>query len=148
MVYTASEAIAGPGALLDYEDPTTPGTWIHVGEVKDINGPTESTDEVEVTNQDSVGGFKEFRATLQDGGTVTFDTNFVPGNTGQQNLNALKHARTIVPWRIMIADSGYATYFSGFINNLGRAYPFGGVFTRSVGIRVSGPVSEAGYLGS
>jgi predicted secreted protein len=141
MAYTGSQATAGPGFLLDYEKPSD-GSWVHVGEVKDINGPDESTDEVDVTNQDSTGGFKEFIATLQDGGNVTFDTNLVPGDTGQQALFGLKHARTIVPWRIQEGDTGYYTHFKGFVNKLGRAFPVGGVMTVSCGIRVSGPVSE------
>lgn len=137
-----SQAIAGPGFLLDYEDPDDISNWIHVGEVLDINGPSETTAEHDVTNQDSEGGFAEFIAGLQDGGTVTFDVNLVPGNVGQQAFAALKHARTIVDWRIQLADTGYYEHFRGFINNLGKTFPFNGVMRTSCGIRVSGPVTE------
>lgn len=145
-----SEAVTGPGSYLEYENPASAGTWVRVGEVKDINGPTETTDEVDVTNQDSLGGFKETRATLQDGGTVTFDCNTIPGNAAQAALDTFKHAKTILSWRIRLTMTTpvHAVYFDGFINNLGRSFPISGVLTRSVGIRVSGPVTDAGYLGS
>lgn len=148
MVYTASEATAGPGFLLDFEEPLIPGTWTHVAEILDINGPDESTDEVEVTNQDSTENWKEFLATMQDGGNVTFDLNLVPGNAGQTALADLKHNRTTVNWRIRMADTGYGTYFAGFVNKLGRVFPVQGKMTRAAGIRVSGAVTEAPYLGS
>lgn len=139
MVYSGSQATPGPGFLLDYD---AGSGWIHVGEVKDINGPTESTDEVDVTNQDSTGAFKEFIATLQDGGTVTFDMHLIPDDPGQVDLIDLKHARTIVDWRIVMADTGFNKLFSGFINTFNHSFPVAGVMTGSMGIRVSGPVDQ------
>src|SRR5690242_18598641 len=99
-----SQAIVGPGFEFDYEDPDTPGTWVHVGEALDFTGPTETTETVDVTNQDSTGGFREKRPSLQDGGTVSFPMNLVPGDTGQQNLADLKHDRLIVNCRIKLLD--------------------------------------------
>jgi len=132
MVYAGSQAIVGPGFLIDYFDSGT--DWVHVGEVKSITGPTETTDETDVTNQDSTGAFKEFKATLQDGGTVTADMHLLPGDAGQADLSDLKHARTIVPWRVRIPSTPEsAIYFDGFINNLGFTFPLDAAAMRSFG---------------
>lgn len=144
-----SQAVVGPGFLLDYFDSVT-ADWIHVGEVRDIDGPGDTTDEFEVTNQDSTGGYKEFVPTLQDGGTLTADMNLIPGDAGQAALTDLKHDRTITDWRVRVpSDPVTAVYFEGFLNDLSYAFPLNGAATRSLGIRVTGPVSDpTGYLGS
>jgi predicted secreted protein len=140
----ASTAIVGPGFSLDYEDPDNPGDWIHVGQAQAISGPSESTDEIEITNQDSEGGFKEFVATLQDGGTVTFPVVGAPGDQGQDDLAALKHDRETVRWRIQFPEDEngvvYGLFFNGFVNQLGNEFPTAGFWARQTGIRVSGPV--------
>lgn len=145
----ASAAIVGPGFLIDYLDPDT-SDWIHVGEVKDIEGPGDTTDEFEVTNQDSTGAYKEFVPTLQDGGTLTAEMHLIPGDTGQQGIADLKHDRAIVPWRVRVPSTPVtAVYFEGYINNMGYSFPLAGAAMRNFGIRVTGPVSDpTGYLGS
>jgi predicted secreted protein len=134
----ASAAKAGPGFLLDvfWED-----AWAHIGEVQGITGPSETTDTEEVTNQDSEGGYKEYLATLQDGGDVTFPMNLVPDDPGQILLTTIKHARATVPWRIQLVDTGFWAHFEGLITALGRTFPMG-VMKRNVTIKVSGPVDE------
>jgi hypothetical protein len=139
-------AVVGPGFLLDYENPDTPGDWIHVGQVRDIDGPSESTEEFDITNQDSEGGFRELVATLQDGGTVSFDVVGNPDDTGQQGFVALKHARTTVNWRIQHPENAdgevWGQFFPGFVNQLGNARTLAGAWIRNCQIRVVGPVVE------
>lgn len=138
---STSQAIPGPGFLIDYESVTTPGFWHHVLEVEDITGPAETTDTIEVTNQDSDGGYKEYFATLQDGGTVTFPSHYLPGNADQEAMLVHKHNRTKLNWRIRVSTTGYAVYFSGLITNLGYSFPRGGVAGLNVTIKVTGPVT-------
>lgn len=139
---STSQAIAGPGFLIDYEDPTDSGIWKHVIEVEDITGPSETTDTIEVTNQDSDGGYKEYFSTLQDGGTVTFPSHFIPSDTDQQAMLTHKHNRDTLNWRIRLADSGYAVFFAALITNLGFAFPRGGVAGMNVTLKVTGPVTS------
>lgn len=139
-----STAVVGPGFSLDYEDPETPGSWTHVGQAQAIDGPSETTDEIEITNQDSEGGFKEFVATLQDGGTVSFPVVGNPADEGQDALATLKHDRTTVRWRIEFPEDAdgvvYGLFFRGFVNQLGNAFAVAGFWARQTGIRVTGPV--------
>ena len=137
----ASQAIPGPGFLLDYDDPDTPGLWHHVVEVEDITGPGETTDTIDITNQDSDGGYKEYAATLQDGGTVTFPSHLIPSNNEQVTMLTHKHNKTLLYWRIRIANSGYAAYFNGLITGTALAFPRGGVAGINITIKVSGPVT-------
>ena len=140
-----THAHVGPGFLLDYEDPETPASWIHVGQVRDIDGPSETTEEFDITNQDSTGGFRELVATLQDGGTVSFDVVGSGGDEGQIDLAELKHDRLTVNWRIQFPEDTdgivYVLYFAGFINQLGNSFTLAGAWMRATQIRVTGPVS-------
>ena len=138
---STSQAIPGPGFLIDYEDPLTPGSWQHVLEAEDINGPAETTDTIEVTNQDSDGGYKEYFATLQDGGEVTFQSHYLPGNAIQEAMLTLKHDREVLNWRIRITDTGFAVFFTAIITNLGYSFPRGGVAGLAVTLKVTGPVT-------
>lgn len=140
---STSIAIPGPGFLIDYEDLATPGIWHHVIEVEDITGPSETTDTIDVTNQDSDGGYKEYFATLQDGGQVTFPSHFIPSDSAQQAMLTHKHNRDKLNWRIRVTDTGYAVYFAALIINLGYAFPRAGVAGLNVTLKVTGPVTPA-----
>lgn len=138
-------AIVG-GFLLSYES-DTPGTWVHVTQIGDMNGPSEVTEEVDITNQDSDGGFKEIAPTLQDGGTITFDLIGNPADAGQVAFAAIKHARTVKAWKIVFPEDAdgvvYGIFFDGFINALGNTFPaWKDVWRRSSGIRVTGPIVQ------
>lgn len=139
---STSQAIPGPGFLIDYEDNVTPGIWHHVIEVEDITGPSETTDTIDVTNQDSDGGYKEYFATLQDGGQVTFPSHFIPADSAQQAMLTHKHNKDKLNWRIRVGTSGYAVYFAALITNLGYAFPRGGVAGLNVTLKVTGPVTS------
>lgn len=136
-------AYAGPGFLLDYEDPDVPGTFIHVLQCRDIDGPTETTDIIETTNQDSEGGFKEFLPTLQDGGTVTVEVVGNPAEATQRDVADLKHNRVRTRWRVRYpGDVEWVIVFPAIVTGWGYKYPFAGLFTRSLTLRVVGPIDE------
>lgn len=137
-----SQAIPGPGFLISFEDPDSPGTWHKVTEVGDIDGPSQTRDTVEVTNQDSDGGYKEYKTTLKDGGTVTYPMNAVPGDTAQSKLDDLYENGDLTGWHIKEGDTGFYVHFKGLVTNLSRTYPVGNVMKRNVTIKVSGRVTE------
>src|SRR6266849_2425710 len=137
----ATVAVAGPGFLLDYEDPDVPGTFIHVLQCRDIDGPTESTDFVDITNQDSTGGFKEKIPTLQDGGQVTVEVVGNPDEATQRDVADLKHNKILTRWRIRYPGTvEWVTVFSAYVRTWGFKYAYAGLFTRQLGLEVTGPV--------
>lgn len=139
---STSQAIIGPGFLVDYENPNTPGDWVHVIEVGDITGPAETTEVVDVTNQDSTGAYREKRATLQDGGTVTFPSHFIPSDNDQAAMIALKQSRTLLNWRIKMGTTDYYVFFGGIITGFNFGFLLAGVASMNVTITVSGAVSS------
>ncbi len=66
-----------------------------IGEVLSISGPSQSVDTIDVTSHDSSDSFREFIAGLRDGGEVTIEGNFIPGNTGQADLHTDMQAGTV-----------------------------------------------------
>jgi predicted secreted protein len=87
-----SDAVSGFGTFLQRGDGAGPEVFTTIAEVKDITGPGLSADIVEVTNHSSIGAFKEKLSTLLDGGEVTFDVNFLPGNATQDATDGLLSA--------------------------------------------------------
>lgn len=135
-------AYVGPGFLLDYEDPDVPNSFIHLVQARDISGPEETTDFVDVTNQDSEGGYKEKRPSLQDGGTLTAELVANPAAASQRAIAELKQSQTRTRWRIRIKDSGWTVVFAAYVSKFGYAFPYTATHTRSLELVIDGPVSE------
>lgn len=136
-------AMVGPGFLIDFEDPDVPNSFIHLVQARDINGPTETTTIVDVTNQDSPDNFTEKRPSLQDGGTVTADLVANPAASSQRAILDLKHTRTRTRWRIVELDTGWVVVFGAYVTGFGYTFPYQGApATRSLTLTVDGPVEE------
>jgi predicted secreted protein len=149
-----SEAIAGPGFLLQVGAGTADtGSFTTLAEVKDITGPAQTIDVLDVTNQDSPGGFEEIMPTIHRAGEVDFDVHFNPMNathddsTGLAYLmrNKLKRA-----WRLQLQDTGHHYWaFTGYVIGLQSKTPVAGVMTATTKIRISGqPLLKASASGS
>lgn len=69
-----SNAISGVGTTFKR---WSGSAWVAIAEVKDIKGPGIKRETIEVTNLDSIGGWKEFIPGFREGGTVSLTMNFV-----------------------------------------------------------------------
>lgn len=141
----ATTAYAGPGFLLDFEDPDVANSFIHVLQCRDIDGPSETTDIFDVTNQDSSGGFKEYVATLQDGGEVKVEIIANPADSTQRAVLDLKHNRVNTRWRVRELTTGWVVVFPAIVTGWGYKFPYAGAETRSLTLRVVGPVDEVAH---
>ena len=56
------------------------GGYTTIAAVRDIDGPSLTTDSVEVTSRDSTNRYREILAGMQDGGEVTFDIVYDPAD--------------------------------------------------------------------
>lgn len=54
--------------------------------VNSIEGPAMEREELDVTAHDSPDGFREFIPGIADGGEVTLEVRFVPGNSTHQDV--------------------------------------------------------------
>lgn len=138
-----SEAISGPGFLLqvNYRAGNS-GTFTTVAEVKDITGPSVSLDVVDVTNQDSPGGYEEIIPTIRRAGEVDFDVNFNPANAthdGATGLLYLANNKIKRGWRLLLLDEDDSYWaFDAYVVAFQTKAPVAGVLTGTTKLRVTG----------
>lgn len=131
-----SGAVAGPGWLLKHS-----GTLI--SEVIDISGPEQKAEKDDVTNQSSPGFYKEWIPTLLDGGDVSFNCNFIPGDASQGALLTAMQARTLEDFTLE-PPSPYASEvitFTAFVMDWDIKTPHSKKATLQIKLAVSGPVT-------
>lgn len=104
-------------------------------EVLSVSGPNFDKNEVDITNFDSTGGFREFIGGLKDGSEVSFETNFV--KTEYARLYASYQAGTVETWQWLGTD-GSKIDFTGFVKSMGMETPVDTQITNSFTVRVSG----------
>jgi len=136
-----SDAIFGKGTQLQYE--TAPGsdTWQTVKEVQSIGGPGTQADEVDVTNHDSVGDYREKIRGLIDGGDLTATINFQPDDASHQALISDLNAGTRRQWRLRWSQmtTVYRLRFpEGFVKSLPLENPTDAQLTANLTVTVSG----------
>lgn len=68
-----------------------PGSFTSVAEVRDVNGLAMSADSVDLTHQDSTGGWEESAPGILRSGEVTFDVNLLPGSATQGSTAGLQY---------------------------------------------------------
>jgi hypothetical protein len=139
----ASAAVAAIGTLFKIGDGGGPEVFTTVAEVKDISGPSVSTDTNEVTSMDSPSGFKEYIASLKDGGEVSFPMNFV-NSAAQDALFTDWGNRTRRNFKIVTTHATPKNItFAGFITAMGMDFAVADVAMRNVTIKITGPVTIA-----
>jgi predicted secreted protein len=136
------------GTILAYGDGETVETFTKIGQMKDISGPNMSRDTIDVTNHDSPGGYREFLASIRDGGEITFAVEYDPGDeTHDQDtgllylfgLDVRTNFQLIFP---VESDNGYWGYtFSGLVTGFSPKEPVDGSITADITIKVGGAVT-------
>lgn len=138
-----TEAISGPGFLLQLGSTAgDTGSFTTVAEVKDITGPAVSLDVIDVTNQDSPGGFEEIIPSIRRAGEVDFDVNFNPANgthDGATGLLYLANNKIKRGWRLILQDlSDSYWYFDAYVVGFQTKAPVAGVLAATTKLRVTG----------
>lgn len=109
---------AGVGTILSRGQTVPPpaagsDTFVAVGKVKVIGGPSVKKEQIEQTSLDSVGGFKEYLSGLKDPGQLTFTLNMDPANSQHTAIRAdaqLSSALSQRNWRIVWPNSEQADF--------------------------------------
>jgi predicted secreted protein len=130
-------AKASKGVLLTR---TVSATQLPVAELITISGPSCNATEIDVTNHDSVGDFKEFLMGPLDGGEITLEGNFIPSNsTGQAAIITDFENRTVRVWHIHFPAALSASFtFSGYVKSYSISAPVGAQVKFNATIKVSG----------
>jgi predicted secreted protein len=115
----ASSAKSGKGTTL-----TRAGNLI--AEITKIGGPKLSRDTIDVTNHDSVNDYKEKIAGIKDGGDVSIEGNFIPGDSnGQIGLLTDFEAGTLQTFVLTLPTAMATTWtFTAIVKNIESEAPF------------------------
>lgn len=120
------------------------GTMTKIPYVMGFTGPNTTQDFEEITNLDSTGGYKEWYATLRDGGTIPFDMVSKANDSAQlyvanANINgSLEHCR------INVALTNPASFtFHAFVAKNEYKAETAKVLKQSVELKISGKINIA-----
>jgi hypothetical protein len=134
-----SIATSGFGVKLQRGDGAVTEVFADLLEVKSISGPSMSAETIDVTHMTSPNNTREFLASLIDPGELTFDVNFLPGNTGHQTL--LEDMRDSVKsnYKLIFTDSPATTWsFTGYVTGVDVNAALDDVLSASITIKITG----------
>jgi len=130
---------AAYGAKLQYDADTTPTDLAYI---RDLGGPTFSSDTVDVTTHDSPNGLREFIVSLRSGGEISLDLVFDPANAGHVKLTTEWQAATSDTYRIVMTDSGATEWeFDAFVTGFDMSQPADGELSASVTLTITGDIN-------
>ena len=111
-----SEAITGYMAIYKIFDAAATPTPIfkEISEVFEINMGEEAADKIDITHLQSPGRMREFTAGFIDPGEASFQINWIPGDTTDLFLRALKESGDKVEHQIEFPN-GVTVTFDGVI---------------------------------
>jgi len=136
-----SQAINGVGTIFQRWNGSA---WVHIAEIKSIDGPSKTRDTIETTNLDTTGGYKTFIASFRDAGTVQLSMNFTRAT--YELMDDDFASETLKNYEIILPDSEVTSIeFEGLVTELGLSITTGDVVSAPVTIKVSGaPVMNSG----
>src|ERR1700732_4981293 len=129
----ASLASLGYGTLLQRAGTT-------VLEIIQIGGPTMKAHMKECSNMLSPSSYKEFLAGLRDGGSITFEGNYIPKDTGntQVTLRNDFEKGTQRPGAIVLPNSMGTWTVTAMVQDLSPAYPVDDRITVTGTLKITG----------
>lgn len=113
-----SNAFAGQGSKLKRGDGGGTEAFTAISEITNIQRTGSKADQVDVTNMDSTGAYREYIPTLLDAGEVSFTGNYIPGDATQAQLQTDFDNRRLGNWQITLPNSlghwAFAAFVTGF----------------------------------
>jgi hypothetical protein len=104
----ASKAIRTQGTQLQYENPTSSGTYLPIGEAISWDGPGGKAAIIDTTNLAST--FKEKLPGLPDEGAFGIVVNFDGKDPGQLQMQADRAAQALRKFKITFSNSATALF--------------------------------------
>jgi predicted secreted protein len=139
-----SGAKLGFGAKLKRGNGASPEVFSDIAELTSLSGPNLSAETVDVTNLDSVSGYREHIAGLIDGGEVTCEGNYLGSNTSQNNLRSDLESRAVHTYRVSWPFSPAKTAtFDAYVTAFGFTTPIDAQMAFSATLKITGPVTWA-----
>lgn len=149
-VETPSGALLGYSTRVLIESLDSPNQFYDFLEVFNVTPPSETADQVDVTHNKSPDRRREFISGLIDGGEMSFEMNYIPGNDSDDRLLAILAAdpderrRTL---RIIYPNSIVDT-FDGELTGYEKTIATDDKMTATVTFKVTGTVTRESLLDS
>lgn len=142
-----SPPILGWGTQLQLGDSATPTEHFSTIEgVKDFDLPSGKTDQVDVTSHSSLLRTKEYIAGIIETGELKFEIFFDPSEATHQDLWGLKASGETCNWKVISTDEeGTEFTFAANVQDMEIGFPVEDAITAKVEIKLTGPVTMAGY---
>jgi len=111
-----------------------------IAEVKSISGPEMSLNAIDVTHLNSPDAFKEFVGGMRDGGEVSIEGNFYPGDTnGQKGLHDDLVAATMQTFVLTFPTAMATTWtFTALVTKFKTEAPLDDKVPFSASMKISG----------
>ena len=137
----ASGAIFAQGTELQMSDSAfqnhTP-----IAEILTITGPTMNRDQLDVTNQGSTGGFREFINGLINLGSLSFSINYIPTAATHDAATGLLdvfESGEVREFNLVFPDGGNTTWvLRGIVNGFEVSVPVDAQLTADITIVLTG----------
>lgn len=136
-------AYFGLGIELRIGDGAVSQTFTPIPGCGSFSGPGQTRDTIDTTSHSSTGGYREYISGLRDGGEITFDINWLFGETAQDALADSFDDNATVDWQMYfpMAVEDNLLEFAGFVTNLEWNGPIDAQVTRSCTIKITGPIT-------
>jgi hypothetical protein len=92
----------------------------------------------DVSNMDSASVYKEFLATLIDGGSVKIDVNFINTDAVQNDLYADFAAQTLLYWQMQLPNARGKATFRAYVEEIAPDLDVQKAATQSISLKISG----------
>ena len=114
-----------------------------IAEITNISGPGMKLELIDATHMESPDAFREYLPSLLDGTEISFDLNYLPGDTNQGGLRDDQLARTLRNFQIVWTDDdGSTDTFAGYITDFTPSAKIDDKLSASATIKISGPITR------
>lgn len=135
-------AKASFGTFLKIGDGGGPESFTTILDVADISGPSLALDTEDATTHSSPNAWREFIATLLNGGEVTFTINYDPNAATHNATTGLirdQKNRTLRNFQLVFPVSGNPTWaFAAFVTGFEPKAPVDSKLTAACKLKISG----------
>ena len=134
------------GTILSW-DPIGGTVYVPIAQVRDQGGPNLTRSDIDVSDQDSTLGYREFLPGLTDPGNYTFNLWFDPNDTGHtQGVGTgllgdfERDGCLLAAWEVDLnVCAGTAIWtFDGYVNSWSGVYNLEGSLEADLGVKISG----------
>jgi len=138
----STSAKIGYGVLLKVGNGATPEVFTAIAELTNISGPGLTLDAVEATHTESPNAYREYIAGLLDGGEISLEVNFLPGNATHAIATGIlgdHQNRTMRNFQVVWPDGSSTTWsFAALVTKAEPTAPLDNRMTMALTLKISG----------